>query len=308
MAAKPGPDAASVHSIEGQDLHKPRLTTGNAISDYSAAYVQARPLSQVPRVLIPSAERSSGHGAKWTCTSCPSRSCSTSPRTLIGVHVDSRASLSLMNFSANIGNAKVLGLSADLHLSNGQYNWALSIFFIGEMRRLFRHVLIEMKTNRLRCVRDTVEHHPQEASSQPVHPHVNREELRIRFQNPVHGDVGHLGPYLRTVLDNPLSRCLAHHPVLPGTCRGRLSAWARFLGCVTLAQRSQFLPKLICAAKVGSWYPRHLQGRRFAVLYSSVSLTGAFGGLLATAIHSLNGKHGIAGWRCVSLTFYDMER
>ena len=32
---------------------------------------------------------------------------------------------------ANIGNAKVLGLANALHLTSGQYNWALSIFFIG---------------------------------------------------------------------------------------------------------------------------------------------------------------------------------
>lgn len=58
-----------------------------------------------------------------------------------------------------------------------------------------------------------------------------------------------------------------------------------------------FLPGIIFW--LGSWYPRHLQGRRYAVLYSSVSLTGAFGGLLATAIHSLDGAHGIAGWRWI---------
>lgn len=40
-----------------------------------------------------------------------------------------------------------------------------------------------------------------------------------------------------------------------------------------------------------------MQGIRFGVLYSTVSLTGAFGGLLATAIHALDGTHGIAGWR-----------
>jgi hypothetical protein len=32
---------------------------------------------------------------------------------------------------ANIGNARVLGLAKDLKLTSGQYNWALSIFFIG---------------------------------------------------------------------------------------------------------------------------------------------------------------------------------
>lgn len=40
-----------------------------------------------------------------------------------------------------------------------------------------------------------------------------------------------------------------------------------------------------------------MQGIRFGVLYSTVSLTGAFGGLLATAVHALDGTHGIAGWR-----------
>jgi len=42
-----------------------------------------------------------------------------------------------------------------------------------------------------------------------------------------------------------------------------------------------------------------MQGRRFAVLYSSVSLTGAFGGLLATGIHALDGTDGVAGWRWI---------
>lgn len=42
-----------------------------------------------------------------------------------------------------------------------------------------------------------------------------------------------------------------------------------------------------------------MQGRRFAFLYSTVSLTGAFGGLLATGINSLGGTHGIAGWRWI---------
>lgn len=32
---------------------------------------------------------------------------------------------------ANIGNAKVFGLASSLRLTDNQYNWALSIFFIG---------------------------------------------------------------------------------------------------------------------------------------------------------------------------------
>lgn len=44
-----------------------------------------------------------------------------------------------------------------------------------------------------------------------------------------------------------------------------------------------------------------MQGKRFAFLYSTVSLTGAFGGLLATAINSLDGASGMAGWRWIFL-------
>lgn len=42
-----------------------------------------------------------------------------------------------------------------------------------------------------------------------------------------------------------------------------------------------------------------MQGKRFAFLYSSVSLTGAFGGLLATGINYLDGTRGIVGWRWI---------
>ncbi|KZV66442.1 MFS general substrate transporter [Peniophora sp. CONT] len=74
---------------------------------------------------------------------------------------------------------------------------------------------------------------------------------------------------------------------------GALIAIRFFLGVV----EGGFLPGVVFW--LGSWYPRHVQGRRFAVLYSTVSLTGAFGGLLATGIHSLDGAHGIAGWRWI---------
>ena len=59
----------------------------------------------------------------------------------------SRASASLGSFvldshlcRANIGNAKVLGLYKDLHLTDNQYNLALSIFFAG-------YVLFETPSN-----------------------------------------------------------------------------------------------------------------------------------------------------------------
>lgn len=45
---------------------------------------------------------------------------------------------SLMN--TYIGNAKLAGLQADLHVSDDAYNWALSIFFIG-------YIIFEIPSN-----------------------------------------------------------------------------------------------------------------------------------------------------------------
>ena len=47
-----------------------------------------------------------------------------------------------------------------------------------------------------------------------------------------------------------------------------------------------------------SWYRRDEQSKRFAVYLSAAILSGAFGGLLAGGIvDSLEGSHGIRGWR-----------
>ncbi|VUC21238.1 unnamed protein product [Clonostachys rosea] len=49
---------------------------------------------------------------------------------------------------------------------------------------------------------------------------------------------------------------------------------------------------------LSSWYKRHEQAKRFTIFYSAAVLSGAFGGIVAGAITgSLNGVHGIRGWR-----------
>lgn len=42
-----------------------------------------------------------------------------------------------------------------------------------------------------------------------------------------------------------------------------------------------------------------MQGRRYAMYYSAIPVTGAFGGLIATAINEMKNKRGIAGWRWI---------
>ena len=49
---------------------------------------------------------------------------------------------------------------------------------------------------------------------------------------------------------------------------------------------------------ISSWYKKDEQAKRFSVFYSAAVLSGAFGGIIAGAItDSLDGSHGIAGWR-----------
>ncbi|KAI0740104.1 MFS general substrate transporter [Earliella scabrosa] len=147
---------------------------------------------------------------------------------------------------ANIGNARVLGLGASLNLTSGQYNWALSIFFIG-------YVSFETPSN------------------------IILRRVSPRWYIPT-----------LTVLWGIVCALFATVKTAAG-----LLAIRFFLGVA----EAGFLPGIVYW--LSCWYPRTVLGRRYAVLYSSVSLTGAFGGLLATAIHGLDGTHGIAGWQWI---------
>lgn len=44
------------------------------------------------------------------------------------------------------------------------------------------------------------------------------------------------------------------------------------------------------------WYKRQECGLRMAIFFSAATLAGAFGGLLARGIMTLNGKCGLASW------------
>ncbi|RPA94406.1 MFS general substrate transporter [Choiromyces venosus 120613-1] len=135
---------------------------------------------------------------------------------------------------ANIGNAQVLGMQKELQLTSSEYNWALSIFFIG-------YVVYET---------------PSQIILKRISPKWYIPLLTVIWGvicclvSTVHGSSGLLA--VRFFLD---------------------------------IAESGFLPELI-----------------YWTLYSSVSLTGAFGGLLATGINALGGTHGISGWRWIFIT------
>jgi MFS family permease len=50
---------------------------------------------------------------------------------------------------------------------------------------------------------------------------------------------------------------------------------------------------------IGMWYRRHEAQRRYSFFFSSTTLAGAFGGLLAAGIGKMSGMHGYHGWRWI---------
>lgn len=50
---------------------------------------------------------------------------------------------------------------------------------------------------------------------------------------------------------------------------------------------------------IGMWYRRNEAQKRYSFFFSSTTLAGAFGGLLASAIGKMDGMRGYAGWRWI---------
>lgn len=50
---------------------------------------------------------------------------------------------------------------------------------------------------------------------------------------------------------------------------------------------------------MGMWYRREEAQKRFSFFFSSTTLAGAFGGLLASAIGEMDGLRGYRGWRWI---------
>ncbi|KAI9648328.1 High-affinity nicotinic acid transporter [Ciborinia camelliae] len=54
-----------------------------------------------------------------------------------------------------------------------------------------------------------------------------------------------------------------------------------------------------CFYLIGMWYKRSEAQRRYSFFFSSTTLAGAFGGLLASAIGKMDGLRGYSGWRWI---------
>lgn len=55
-----------------------------------------------------------------------------------------------------------------------------------------------------------------------------------------------------------------------------------------------------CFYLIGMWYKRQEAQKRFSFFFSSTTLAGGFGGLIAAGIGKMDGMRGYEGWRWVS--------
>ncbi|KAG0306693.1 hypothetical protein BGZ98_001894 [Dissophora globulifera] len=146
----------------------------------------------------------------------------------------------------NIGNAKVAGIAQDLNLTPSEYNWALSIFFIG-------YVLFEVPSNI--CLK-------------LVGPRI----------------------WISTVM------------VIWG---GIMMAMAAVTNATGLLVARFFLGVAECGLFPGVvylfsvWYTRDEQALRNGIFFSTATMAGAFGGILAYGIARMEGVGGLHGWQWI---------
>ncbi|KAF9205705.1 hypothetical protein BGZ49_003681 [Haplosporangium sp. Z 27] len=146
----------------------------------------------------------------------------------------------------NIGNAKVAGLAGDIELTASQYNWALSIFFIG-------YVIFEIPSNIL---------------------------------------LKKIGPskWITIVMIAWGVIMMAMAAVKNAT--GLLIA-RFFLGLT----ESGLFPGSVYL--ISLWYTRSEQAFRNGLFFSTATMAGAFGGVLAYGIAQMEGVRGLHGWQWI---------
>ncbi|KAF8929181.1 hypothetical protein BGZ47_001234 [Haplosporangium gracile] len=146
----------------------------------------------------------------------------------------------------NIGNAKVAGISESINLTPSEYNWALSIFFVG-------YVIFEIPSNIL---------------------------------------LKKMGPRkwicIIMVLWGGIMVAMAAVKTPAGLLASRF-----FLGVT----ESGLFPGSVYL--ISLWYTRAEQALRNGLFFSTATMAGAFGGVLAYGIAQMDGVSGLHGWQWI---------
>ncbi|KAI8356052.1 major facilitator superfamily domain-containing protein [Mortierella sp. GBAus27b] len=146
----------------------------------------------------------------------------------------------------NIGNAKVAGLADHVALTASEYNWALSIFFIG-------YVIFEIPSNIL---------------LKKIGP---RKWITIVM-----------------LAWGTIMMAMAAVKDAPGLLIARF-----FLGLT----ESGLFPGSVYL--ISLWYTRPEQALRNGLFFSTATMAGAFGGVLAYGIAQMEGVQGLHGWQWI---------
>ncbi|KAF8939304.1 major facilitator superfamily domain-containing protein [Dissophora ornata] len=146
----------------------------------------------------------------------------------------------------NIGNAKVAGLATDINLTADEYNWSLSIFFIG-------YVIFEIPSNIL---------------LKKIGP---RKWITIVM-----------------ITWGIIMMAMAAVKSASGLLAARF-----FLG---LAESGLFPGSVYL---ISLWYTRSEQALRNGLFFSTATMAGAFGGVLAYGIAQMEGVRGLHGWQWI---------
>ncbi|KAI9745738.1 MAG: hypothetical protein M1818_001274 [Claussenomyces sp. TS43310] len=160
----------------------------------------------------------------------------------------------------NIGNAKLDRLNQDLHMTAGQYNAALTVFFVS-------YAVFEPLTNV--CLK--------------------------RFGPTLFLPVIMYAALLKVILFTNLNL----GSIIWGICMTFMGFCTNFSGMVAarwflgLAEAGLF-PGV--NYYLSCWYKRDELGIRAAIFFSAAAMSGSFGGLLAAAISRMDGIGGRPGW------------
>ncbi|KAF9435582.1 hypothetical protein BGZ76_005956 [Entomortierella beljakovae] len=146
----------------------------------------------------------------------------------------------------NIGNAKVAGLEHDIALTPSEYNWALSIFFVG-------YVIFEIPSN-----------------------------IMLKKIGP--------SKWITIVMIawGVIMMAMAAVKNAAGLLAARF-----FLG---LAESGLFPGSVYL---ISLWYTRSEQALRNGLFFSTATMAGAFGGVLAYGIAQMEGIQGLHGWQWI---------
>ncbi|KAK2460028.1 hypothetical protein APHAL10511_007951 [Amanita phalloides] len=163
---------------------------------------------------------------------------------------------------ANVGNAEIAGLGKELHLHGTDFNAALAVYFIP-------YILSEVPSN---------------AVMKRFKPN-----LWLALLVATWGLVTTLTGLVRTHFLSSIQYASYY----------QVKNYAGFIA-LRLALglcEGGLLPGLVLYLSM--MYKRHELQSRIGVFYAAVSLSGAFGGLLATAILKMDGISGLSGWRWI---------